>query len=102
MNKRAAALPRVKRRSPGALRNRSCLIDGEAAACDDKGLAVFERLRRKREGRHVFLYAFDLLELDGKDLPREPLEVRKATLANVLRGCYRACVSTSIWRTPAN
>jgi bifunctional non-homologous end joining protein LigD len=57
------------------------LIDGEAVACDANGLAVFEHLRRKREGRHVFLCAFDLLELDGKDLSREPLKVRKATLA---------------------
>ena len=48
-----------------ALKARSCLIDGEAVACDDNGLAVFERLRRKPEGRHVFLFAFDLLELDG-------------------------------------
>jgi ATP-dependent DNA ligase len=48
-------------------------------------LAVFERLRRKHEGRHVFMFAFDLLELDGKDLRREPIEVRKATLASVLR-----------------
>src|SRR5262245_53630703 len=28
---------------------------------------------------------FDLLELDGRDQRREPLEVRKATLASVLR-----------------
>jgi bifunctional non-homologous end joining protein LigD len=68
------------------LRARSCLIDGEAVACDDNGLAVFERLRRKRERRHVFLYAFDLLELDGTDLRREPIETRKATLASLLRG----------------
>jgi bifunctional non-homologous end joining protein LigD len=27
------------------LRTRSCLIDGEAVVCDEKGLAVFERLR---------------------------------------------------------
>jgi bifunctional non-homologous end joining protein LigD len=32
----------------------------------------------------VFLYAFDLIELNGDDLRREPLEVRKATLASVL------------------
>jgi ATP-dependent DNA ligase len=43
------------------LRVRSCLIDGEAVCCDDDGLAVFERLRRKREGGRVFLCAFDLL-----------------------------------------
>ena len=68
------------------LRVRSCLVDGEAVACDENGLAVFERLRRKPTGKHVFLYAFDLLELDGQDLRREPLETRKATLASLLRG----------------
>ena len=47
---------------------------------------MFERLRRKREGRHMFLFAFDLLELDGQDLRREPFETRKATLASLLRG----------------
>ena len=45
---------------------------------------MFERLRRKREGRHVFLYAFDLIELNGDDLRRDPLEVRKATLRSML------------------
>jgi ATP-dependent DNA ligase len=30
------------------------------------------------------MFAFDLIELDGADLRREPLEVRKATLANLL------------------
>jgi bifunctional non-homologous end joining protein LigD len=56
-------------------------------ACDDNGLAVFERLRSKGAGRRAFLYAFDLLELDGADLRREPFETRKATLASLLRGC---------------
>jgi bifunctional non-homologous end joining protein LigD len=32
----------------------------------------------------VFLYAFDLIELDGDDLRREPLITRKATLASVV------------------
>jgi bifunctional non-homologous end joining protein LigD len=68
------------------LKVRSCLIDGEAVACDENGLAVFARLRRKPSGKHVFLYAFDLLELDGQDLRREPLETRKTTLASLLRG----------------
>jgi bifunctional non-homologous end joining protein LigD len=68
------------------LKARSSLIDGEAVACDEKGLAVFERLRRKHEARAVFLYAFDLLERDGVDLCREPIETRKATLASLLRG----------------
>ena len=68
-----------------ALKVRSCLIDGEAVCCDDNGLAVFEPLRHERQGRHVFLCAFDLLELNGADLRREPLEVRKATLDSLLR-----------------
>ena len=70
-----------------ALKAHSCLIDGEAVVCDHNGLAVFERLREKSTGRHVFMYAFDLLELNGTDLRREPFEVRKATLASLLRSC---------------
>jgi hypothetical protein len=38
---------------------------------DDSGLGVFELLRQKPAGRHVFLYAFDLLELNGKGFKRE-------------------------------
>jgi ATP-dependent DNA ligase len=45
-----------------ALRARSCLLDGEAVVCDANGLAVFERLRYRRNERSVFLFAFDLLE----------------------------------------
>jgi bifunctional non-homologous end joining protein LigD len=37
-----------------ALKVRSCLIDGEAVACDKKGIAVFELLRRKPSGEHLF------------------------------------------------
>jgi bifunctional non-homologous end joining protein LigD len=32
----------------------------------------------------VFMWAFDLIELNGADLRRDPLNVRKATLASVL------------------
>jgi hypothetical protein len=69
-----------------ALRLRSCLIDGEAVGCDDDGLPVFQKLRQRRDDHHVFLYAFDLIELDGKDLRHEPIEQRKAVLAKLLRG----------------
>jgi bifunctional non-homologous end joining protein LigD len=67
-----------------ALRARSFLIDGEAVACDGDGMPSFDRLRYRHADGHVFLYAFDLIELNGNDLRREPLEVRKATLASVL------------------
>ena len=73
------------------LRLRSCIIDGEAVACDDKGAASFERIRYRQHDATVFLYAFDLLELDGQDLRREPLETRKATLASLLRGGNQGC-----------
>src|SRR5688572_9162911 len=44
-----------------ALQARSFVIDGEAVACDESGLAVFQRLRERRHDRDVFCYAFDLL-----------------------------------------
>ena len=66
------------------LRSRSCIIDGEAVACDDNGLASFERIRYRQHDGDVFLYAFDLIELNGDDLRRDPLQVRKATLASML------------------
>jgi bifunctional non-homologous end joining protein LigD len=67
------------------LKVRSCLIDGEVVCCDDRGLARFDVLRRRRNEATALLYAFDLLELDGTDLRHEPIETRKATLASVLR-----------------
>jgi bifunctional non-homologous end joining protein LigD len=65
-----------------ALSARSCLIDGEAIASGPEGLADFQLLRRRAP---AILSAFDLLELDGRDLRREPIEVRKAELAKLLR-----------------
>jgi len=66
------------------LRARSCIIDGEAVACGDDGIASFDRIRYRRHDAGVFLYAFDLIELDGDDLRRNPLIVRKTTLGSLL------------------
>jgi bifunctional non-homologous end joining protein LigD len=66
------------------LRSRSCIVDGEAVACDHNGVALFDLVRHHRANDSVFLYAFDLIELNGDDLRRDPLEVRKATLASML------------------
>jgi ATP-dependent DNA ligase len=53
---------------------RSCLIDGEAIVCDENRLAVFELIRRHGKLASAVLCAvlcaFDLLELDGRDLRR--------------------------------
>src|SRR6266851_2119789 len=67
------------------LRSRSCIIDGEAVSCGDDGIASFDRIRYRHHDASVFLYAFDLVELDGDDLRRDPLNVRKATLASLLK-----------------
>jgi bifunctional non-homologous end joining protein LigD len=66
------------------LHSRSCIIDGEAVACDDNGVPSFDRIRYRRYDGSVFLCAFDLIELNGDDLRRDPIEVRKTTLASVL------------------
>ena len=69
-----------------ALWARSCIIDGEIAKCDERGLAVFDLLRTGPGAKtDVALFAFDLLELNGEDLRREPIEARKARLAKLLR-----------------
>src|SRR5947207_11280745 len=70
----------------GKLPLRSCLIDGEAIVCDENGLAVFELIRRQGALASAVHCAFDLLELDGRDLRREPIEKRKALLAKLLHG----------------
>ena len=64
---------------------RSCLIDGEAIVCNGDGLAVFDLLRSYQHDGAAVLCAFDLLELDGEDLRRTPIETRKLTLKSLLR-----------------
>jgi bifunctional non-homologous end joining protein LigD len=66
------------------LRSRSCIIDGEAVACDDDGITSFNRVRYRHHDESVFLYAFDVIELNGDDLRRDPLEGRKAKLEMML------------------
>ena len=71
---------------------RSCLIDGEAVVCDQNGLAVFDLIRGHGSKASAVLCAFDLLELDGKDLRREPIEKRKMLLTKLLRGSQLSLV----------
>src|SRR5262245_56482840 len=66
----------------GALRCRSCLIDGQAVACDEDRVAA---ARRRRPPDNIVLFAFDLLELDGQGLRREPIETRKYLLGKLLQ-----------------
>jgi len=59
------------------LRSRSCIIDGEAVGRDDTGVALFNLVRYRRHDESIFLYAFDLIELNGDDLRRDPLRAAR-------------------------
>ena len=47
----------------------SFLIDGEVVIISIDGMSDFYALRSRRRGPEAVLYAFDLLEHDGADLP---------------------------------
>jgi bifunctional non-homologous end joining protein LigD len=72
------------RKAVEAIQTASAVIDGEAVCCDDAGIAVFERLHSRDFDDQAFLYAFDLLELDGEDWRPLLLEQRKARLQKLL------------------
>jgi ATP-dependent DNA ligase len=74
----------------------SFLIDGEAIVTDAKGLAVFEFIRRARNRGAAVLCAFDLIELDGTDLRRVPIEQRKQKRRGSFAPRVWASWSTSI------
>jgi bifunctional non-homologous end joining protein LigD len=71
-----------------ALRVKSVTLDGEGVVCGPDGVSDFDRLRSavgRLGSRDAFLYAFDLLEINGTDLRRDAWHVRRATLASLMR-----------------
>jgi ATP-dependent DNA ligase len=56
------------------------LIDDQAVVCGQDGVSDFERLHSRQHDATVFLYAFDLLALDGADIRREQLGDWRAKL----------------------
>ena len=62
------------------------MLDGEAIVVNRDGLSVFDLIRYRRHDHAAVLCAFDLVELEGEDLREKPLEHRKGTLADLLRG----------------
>ncbi len=66
------------------------MLDGEIVAIDSDGRPSFQLLQNARKPigpkSPLFYYAFDLLNLEGRDLTREPLENRKQLLAKLLDG----------------
>ncbi|HYY51631.1 MAG TPA: DNA ligase D [Myxococcales bacterium] len=69
------------------LKARSALIDGELAVLLPDGRTSFQALQNslagKRQGELVY-FVFDLFELDGVDLSREPLDARKEALRRIV------------------
>jgi bifunctional non-homologous end joining protein LigD len=65
----------------------SCILDGEVAIAGADGITCFDLLRRGPWIRpDAVLCAFDLIELNGEDLRRQPIEQRKANLERLVRG----------------
>jgi bifunctional non-homologous end joining protein LigD len=85
-----------------ALAVRSCTIDGEVIVCDGNGLADFELLRSRRHDGDAVLCAFDLLQVDGRDLCREPIEDRQAELAELLADCRPGLVLNKMFIEPGD
>ena len=65
-------------------RHQQFVIDGEAVVLDGDGIADFNALQSRRHDDKVWLYAFDILTLDGEDLRGLPLSMRKPNLARLL------------------
>jgi len=76
---------------------RSFLLDGEAIVTNERGLAVFDLIRHQRHGDDAVLIAFDLIELDGEDLRRTPIEQRKRTLAKLVRRPHAGIVLNEVF-----
>src|SRR5690606_31883607 len=84
----------------GALHRRGAILDGEVVGFDASGRATFEALQQHagrsglvtRQGRLAYI-VFDILELDGRSLLREPYTERRRLLeALALEGEH--------WHTP--
>jgi bifunctional non-homologous end joining protein LigD len=65
-------------------RTRSFVIDGEAVLLGVDGISDFNGLHSRQHDDEVMLYAFDVLALDGDDLRKLPLHLRKTNLARLL------------------
>jgi bifunctional non-homologous end joining protein LigD len=63
------------------------IVDGEIVALDKKGVSSFQLLQTIEIGERppVYYYAFDLLQLERKDLRKLPLAKRKTRLEQILK-----------------
>jgi len=63
---------------------RPMVLDGEIVALDRAGRPSFQQLQNRKNSRQpIVFYAFDITNLDGRDLRHLPLVERKAILGDV-------------------
>jgi bifunctional non-homologous end joining protein LigD len=65
------------------VRAQDIILDGEIVALNKNGVSSFQLLQAYEIGTKrppIYFYAFDILQLNGKDLKKKPLEERKAML----------------------
>jgi ATP-dependent DNA ligase len=70
--------------SAAKLRVKRFLIDGEAVVTGDDGVSDFGLIHSRGHDTRVFLYAFDLLAMDGLDVRHERLDDRRTKLRYLL------------------
>ena len=66
---------------------KTAVIDGEMVVQDEHGITDFNALRSAiyRAPHRLVFFAFDLLHLDGQDLPGRPLMERRALLRRLIQ-----------------
>lgn len=75
------------RQAVAGLKATSAILDGEIVAFDENGRPSFQHLHhRSAKPAAIRYFAFDLLQLNGKDLQGAPLEARRAALKKVVAG----------------
>jgi bifunctional non-homologous end joining protein LigD len=90
----------------GGLAAETAVVDGEIVAVDAQGRPSFQVLQNRKalgRGWSVVYYAFDLLQLEGEDLQRQPLQLRKTKLKELLSatGSPTLRYSAELTGTPA-
>jgi ATP-dependent DNA ligase len=66
------------------IRTKQFVLDGEAVLLGVDGISDFDGLYSGKHNDEVQLYAFDILALDGDDLRKLALHLRKTNLARLL------------------
>jgi bifunctional non-homologous end joining protein LigD len=79
----------------------AAILDGEIVALDEDGRPSFQALQHRTVAPHaVAYYVFDILHINGRDVLRESLEMRRDVLTSTVKGS-RVLLSTELPGSPA-